>query len=79
LEINLLSFIPLILKTNNLYSSESSLKYFLTQALARRVLLFSIILFFFLNIKQLSNLNYFLNILFMSSLIIKIGIAPFHF
>jgi len=47
LEINLLSFIPLSIKSNNLFSSEASLKYFLTQALASRTLLFSIILFSF--------------------------------
>jgi NADH-ubiquinone oxidoreductase chain 2 len=47
LEINLLSFIPLSIKSNNLFSSEASLKYFLTQALASRTLLFSVILFSF--------------------------------
>lgn len=81
LEINLLSFIPLSIKNNNLFSSEASLKYFLTQALASRILLFSIILFYFF-----SEWNYLfetkkkiINIIFASSLIIKRGVAPFHF
>lgn len=80
LEINLLSFIPLTIKSNNLFSSEASLKYFLTQALASSVLLFSIILFSFLiEWKTLLNFNSKINIILASSLIIKTGIAPFHF
>lgn len=80
LEINLLSFIPLMINLNNLFSREAILKYFLTQTLASRTLLFSIIFYSFI---FEFNLNYqfkrLLNILFCSSLLIKIGIAPFHF
>lgn len=80
LEINLLSFIPLTIKLNNLFSSEASLKYFLTQALASSILLFSIILFsFFIEWKIILNFNSKINIILASSLIIKTGIAPFHF
>nr|AVN67561.1 NADH dehydrogenase subunit 2 [Rhyparobia sp. B054] len=43
LEINLLSFIPLITNNDNIYTSEASLKYFLIQALASSSLLFIII------------------------------------
>nr|YP_010728437.1 NADH dehydrogenase subunit 2 [Sergentia baueri]WEF49665.1 NADH dehydrogenase subunit 2 [Sergentia baueri] len=78
LEINLLSFIPLTMKSNNLFSSEASLKYFLTQALASSVLLFSIILFFVF-LKEFYNMNFFINIVFASSLMMKMGMAPFHF
>lgn len=83
LEINLLSFIPLSINLNNLFSSEASLKYFLTQALASRTLLFSIIFYSFYiewntTLNQ-NNIQHLINILFISSLIIKIGIAPFHF
>ena len=79
LEINLLSFIPLSMKSNNLFSSEASLKYFLTQALASRTLLFSIILFSFtIEWNSYLNLNI-INLIFASSLIIKRGVAPFHF
>lgn len=78
LEINLLSFIPLIIRSKNLFSSESSLKYFLTQALASAIFLFSIILLYlFINYKM--DLLYFRNILISSTIILKIGAAPFHF
>jgi NADH-ubiquinone oxidoreductase chain 2 len=80
LEINLLSFIPLSIKNNNLFSSEASLKYFLTQALASRILLFRIILFSFIEWNYLlENKKNFLNIILASALIIKRGVAPFHF
>nr|YP_010398710.1 NADH dehydrogenase subunit 2 [Axarus fungorum]UQK95129.1 NADH dehydrogenase subunit 2 [Axarus fungorum] len=80
LEINLLSFIPLTMKTNNLFSSEASLKYFLTQTLASSILLFSIILFsFFIEWKLNQNLMLKMNIVIASSLMMKMGMAPFHF
>nr|YP_010265757.1 NADH dehydrogenase subunit 2 [Ochlerotatus fluviatilis]UIS24511.1 NADH dehydrogenase subunit 2 [Ochlerotatus fluviatilis] len=80
LEINLLSFIPLMNESKkNLMTSESSLKYFLTQAFASSILLFSIILMmmFFKN-------NWFINnnfneLLILSTLLLKSGAAPFHF
>lgn len=78
LEINLLSFIPLIIRSKNLFSSESSLKYFLTQALASSVLLFSIILIYlFINFKI--NFIVYNIILISSTIILKRGTAPFHF
>jgi len=62
-----------------LFSSEASLKYFLTQTLASRTLLFSIILFSFtIEWNSYLNLNI-INLIFASSLIIKRGVAPFHF
>jgi NADH-ubiquinone oxidoreductase chain 2 len=76
-----LSFIPLSIKSLNIYSSEASLKYFLTQALASRTLLFSIILFYIFiefNTKTYF-LIFFINLIFSSSIIIKRGMAPFHF
>lgn len=78
LEINLLSFIPLIIRSKNLFSSESSLKYFLIQALASAIFLFSIILFYlFLNFKMY--LVFYNFILIASTIILKRGTAPFHF
>nr|QBF01185.1 NADH dehydrogenase subunit 2 [Stegana polytricapilla] len=79
LEINLLSFIPLMSDNNNLMSTEASLKYFLTQAMASTVLLFAIILMMMKN-----NLNYeikmsFISSIILSSLLLKSGAAPFHF
>jgi NADH-ubiquinone oxidoreductase chain 2 len=68
-----------MIKANNLYSSEAALKYFLTQALASRILLFFIIFISILNLNYLFKFNSFINIIFISIFIIKIGIAPFHF
>jgi len=81
LEINLLSFIPLIIDTNNLISTEASLKYFLTQALASSVLLFAVIISI-LKFNFISQLNFNYNysdLIILSSLILKSGAAPFHF
>nr|ATN41229.1 NADH dehydrogenase subunit 2 [Endopterygota sp. 24 LC-2017] len=79
LEINLLSFIPLMSDSNNLMSSEASLKYFLTQALASSVLLFAIILFF-MEINLIKNLSQsFPKMMILSALLLKSGTAPFHF
>nr|AID22233.1 NADH dehydrogenase subunit 2 [Pseudostegana amoena]AID22234.1 NADH dehydrogenase subunit 2 [Pseudostegana amoena] len=81
LEINLLSFIPLMSdssNSNNPMSTESSLKYFLTQALASTVLLFSIVLMMLKNI--IIELNYsYISMMTLSSLLMKSGAAPFHF
>nr|YP_010401670.1 NADH dehydrogenase subunit 2 [Symphoromyia crassicornis]UQU69093.1 NADH dehydrogenase subunit 2 [Symphoromyia crassicornis] len=81
LEINLLSFIPLMSDNNNLMSTEASLKYFLTQALASAILLFSVIL---LSMKMYTifqiNINHnYANLMIMTSLFMKSGAAPFHF
>nr|YP_010040145.1 NADH dehydrogenase subunit 2 [Ptychoptera qinggouensis]QOZ38535.1 NADH dehydrogenase subunit 2 [Ptychoptera qinggouensis] len=81
LEINLLSFIPLMMNPNNLLSTEASLKYFLTQALASSVLLFTV-LFLMMNKEFFSQINlksYFFNIIILSTLMLKSGAAPFHF
>lgn len=77
LEINLLSFIPLITRSKNLFSSEASLKYFITQALASAILLFSVILIYFF-LKESFREKYFLTLI-SSTIILKIGAAPFHF
>nr|AWN56409.1 NADH dehydrogenase subunit 2 [Strongygaster brasiliensis] len=73
LEINLLAFIPLM-SNNKLMSTESSLKYFLTQALASSILLFAIIL-----ILMTLKFNNSLETIIFSSLLLKSGSAPFHF
>nr|QGX06859.1 NADH dehydrogenase subunit 2 [Neope muirheadii] len=77
LEINLLSFIPLISNSNNLLNSEASLKYFLTQSIASINFLFSIIISLFL----MKNFffNNLISILLNSALLMKMGSVPFHF
>uniref|UniRef100_UPI0031F37589 NADH dehydrogenase subunit 2 n=1 Tax=Saropogon luteus TaxID=468801 RepID=UPI0031F37589 len=81
LEINLLAFIPLVTANNNLMSSEASLKYFLIQAMASSILMFAIMLFSIkmntlFQIDQMINMT---NMMLMSSLLLKMGAAPFHF
>lgn len=66
------------MRSKNLFSSESSLKYFLIQALASAIFLFSIILFYlFLNFKIY--LIFYNFILISSTILLKSGTAPFHF
>nr|YP_010426660.1 NADH dehydrogenase subunit 2 [Parnassius glacialis]QYH50543.1 NADH dehydrogenase subunit 2 [Parnassius glacialis]USN89409.1 NADH dehydrogenase subunit 2 [Parnassius glacialis] len=77
LEINLLSFIPLISNSKNLLSSEAALKYFLTQSIASINFLFSILLKMIL-LKNFEINNLF-SILINSSMLIKMGSTPFHF
>nr|YP_010718917.1 NADH dehydrogenase subunit 2 [Parnassius szechenyii]WDQ44520.1 NADH dehydrogenase subunit 2 [Parnassius szechenyii] len=77
LEINLLSFIPLISNSKNLLSSEAALKYFLTQSIASINFLFSILLKMIL-LKNFEINNLF-SILINSSMLMKMGSAPFHF
>ena len=71
LELNLLSFIPLISIKDNQYSSEAALKYFLIQALGSTVLLMSGVIIV-MNMKMFSaSLS--------AALLLKAGSAPFHF
>nr|AII02533.1 NADH dehydrogenase subunit 2 [Dysstroma truncata] len=77
LEINLMSFIPLISSSSNLLASEASLKYFLTQSIASINFLFCIIMkmIMFNNFE----INNFISIMINSSMLMKMGSAPFHF
>nr|BBB16221.1 NADH dehydrogenase subunit 2 [Pagurus filholi] len=71
LELNLMSFIPIILTMNNRYSSEAALKYFLIQALGSSFIIFSGSLMLLS-----SNMSFFM---ILSALLLKLGAAPFHF
>nr|YP_002274302.1 NADH dehydrogenase subunit 2 [Parafronurus youi]ABY53349.1 NADH dehydrogenase subunit 2 [Parafronurus youi] len=81
LEINLLSFIPLMSNKNNQFSTEAALKYFLTQALASAILIFgAICLGFNSQLPFSATQNFFLlNSLIAATLLLKMGAAPFHF
>nr|YP_010384348.1 NADH dehydrogenase subunit 2 [Alima pacifica]UGW52249.1 NADH dehydrogenase subunit 2 [Alima pacifica] len=70
LELNLLSFIPLISSETNQFSSEASLKYFLTQALASAMIL--------LASSAMTTGVVFSQYLLSLALLIKMGAAPFH-
>nr|QEJ81412.1 NADH dehydrogenase subunit 2 [Pristolycus sp. FM14] len=79
LEMNLLSIIPII-KGKSILSSESSIKYFITQALASTIIMMSIIMMmwkfsFSSSIYLQSNLLMIMN----SGLLLKMGMAPLHF
>nr|YP_010987356.1 NADH dehydrogenase subunit 2 [Lednia tumana]QCF39710.1 NADH dehydrogenase subunit 2 [Lednia tumana]WOL43199.1 NADH dehydrogenase subunit 2 [Lednia tumana] len=82
LEINLLSFIPLMTNSKNLFLTEASLKYFLVQALASATLLLSVILGSFLSSSPYEDSTGTLNVMntvISSTLLLKMGAAPFHF
>lgn len=67
MEVSLLRFIPLIFQKNNKYSVERALKYFLIQAVASSIIIFSI------------SLDSYKAIFFiLLSLLLKTGSAPFH-
>nr|BAG70008.1 NADH dehydrogenase subunit 2 [Chrysolina aurichalcea] len=78
LEINLLSIIPLLKSPKSLYPSEASMKYFITQSLASTILLLAVLLMSNLNEFMPQNSSLFLIILINSALLMKIGMAPFH-
>nr|YP_009250298.1 NADH dehydrogenase subunit 2 [Panchlora nivea]AMW91053.1 NADH dehydrogenase subunit 2 [Panchlora nivea] len=77
LEINLLSFIPIMSNNKNIFTMEASLKYFLIQALASSTLLFIII-----SKSILENLFTFgispMNFMVTIPLLMKTGAAPLH-
>uniref|UniRef100_A0A7D5Q2C7 NADH-ubiquinone oxidoreductase chain 2 n=1 Tax=Trogoderma variabile TaxID=888089 RepID=A0A7D5Q2C7_9COLE len=76
LEINLLSIIPLLTNVKNKMESEAAMKYFITQALASTIFLFSIISMmessWFMNKTQSS-------MVMDCAILTKMGAAPFHF
>nr|YP_009229013.1 NADH dehydrogenase subunit 2 [Blaptica dubia]ALS20315.1 NADH dehydrogenase subunit 2 [Blaptica dubia] len=78
LEINLLSFIPMMSNNENVYTSEASLKYFLVQALASLTLLFIIISKALLESVFSIMSSFFSNIMVAIPLLMKTGAAPLH-
>lgn len=76
LEINFISIIPLILYKINFNSTEASIKYFLPQALASVLIIFSAI--WTSSFHPQSQILYF-NTVIIAAISLKIGIAPFHF
>nr|CCI69381.1 NADH dehydrogenase subunit 2 [Metacrangonyx sp. 5 MDMBR-2012] len=70
IEMNLLSFIPLIMMKKSKFSVESSLKYFFIQTLSSIFILIGVLMLFM-------NLGFY-DYLFIGGLSIKLGLAPFH-
>nr|URX53319.1 NADH dehydrogenase subunit 2 [Calcaritermes nearcticus] len=76
LEINLMSFIPLMSSQDDLFTTEASLKYFIIQALASSVLLFLVIMKALMN--QPHSLTDLSPYMIMTPLLLKMGAAPLH-
>ncbi|YP_009370122.1 NADH dehydrogenase subunit 2 (mitochondrion) [Macrosteles quadrilineatus] len=72
IEMSMVSFIPMITNYNNQMSSESMMKYFIIQSIASTMFLFSTIsMLIGVNMEIMENLV-------KLSMIIKLGLAPFH-
>nr|QHV34320.1 NADH dehydrogenase subunit 2 [Gessius sp. 'rufidorsus'] len=69
MEINLMSFIPLI-SIKSILNSEFLMKYFIVQSISSMIVMFSLMMI-------MMNINLFMMIM-LSSLIMKMGGAPFH-
>nr|BDI12967.1 NADH dehydrogenase subunit 2 [Abarenicola claparedi oceanica] len=70
LELNLYSFIPLMMSSNNNQEKEAAIKYFLTQALGSGALLLGM---------TTAHQNNFTTALIFLALLLKTGMAPLHF
>nr|YP_010519673.1 NADH dehydrogenase subunit 2 [Furcilarnaca armata]UXP34227.1 NADH dehydrogenase subunit 2 [Furcilarnaca armata] len=79
LEINLLSFIPLMSNPKNTLSNEATLKYFLIQALASITFLFTTTFMQMYTHSSLPLVDNLFSMLIISTLLMKMGAAPFHF
>nr|ATF28643.1 NADH dehydrogenase subunit 2 [Pomponia linearis] len=68
IEINLISFLPIMMNSMSVYASESMIKYFIVQSMSSGL--------FFMSIMYLTMYN--INYLMMIGLLIKMGCPPFH-
>uniref|UniRef100_UPI0030034057 NADH dehydrogenase subunit 2 n=1 Tax=Triatoma boliviana TaxID=3120505 RepID=UPI0030034057 len=78
LEMNLISFIPILYKSKNMAASESCMIYFLTQSLGSILMLISVLMNSTLMVSPLMSEELF-NTMLMLSMMIKLGVPPFHF
>nr|YP_009412487.1 NADH dehydrogenase subunit 2 [Triatoma infestans]ASK39789.1 NADH dehydrogenase subunit 2 [Triatoma infestans] len=78
LEMNLISFIPILYKSKSMPSSESCMIYFLVQSLGSFLMLSSVLLNSSIMISPIMG-EEFLNTALMLSMMIKLGVPPFHF
>nr|UGN61628.1 NADH dehydrogenase subunit 2 [Cryptocercus banshanmenensis] len=78
LEINLMSFIPLMSNKNNIYTTESSLKYFIIQAMSSSFLLFIIMVEVMMEDMFTMKYDDINTMIIMTPLLLKSGAAPFH-
>nr|QKY63897.1 NADH dehydrogenase subunit 2 [Triatoma rubida] len=78
LEMNLISFIPLLYKSKNMTSSESCMIYFLIQSLGSMLMLISVLMNSSIMISPIMG-EEFINMALLLSMMIKLGVPPFHF
>nr|QKY63910.1 NADH dehydrogenase subunit 2 [Triatoma vitticeps] len=78
LEMNLISFIPILYKSKNMASSESCMIYFLVQSLGSFLMLTSVLLNSSIMISPIMG-EEFMNTALMLSMMVKLGVPPFHF
>nr|YP_010946310.1 NADH dehydrogenase subunit 2 [Allacta bruna]WGO57028.1 NADH dehydrogenase subunit 2 [Allacta bruna] len=78
LEINLLSFIPIMTNAENIYTTEASMKYFLIQALASSILLFMVLTTTFIEKSLMIIKSTQVDLMIIIPLLLKSGVPPFH-
>nr|YP_010570557.1 NADH dehydrogenase subunit 2 [Palomena angulosa]UZG89982.1 NADH dehydrogenase subunit 2 [Palomena angulosa] len=74
LELNMMSFIPLILQKSNKSSSEAAMIYFLIQSMSSIVLLMMVVI----SLMKLSIYKEIINYMITICILMKLGAAPFH-
>nr|YP_009502793.1 NADH dehydrogenase subunit 2 [Idiurus macrotis]ASM91464.1 NADH dehydrogenase subunit 2 [Idiurus macrotis] len=81
LEMSALSIIPLMINKTNTRSTEASTKYFLIQATASMILMMAIMFNFYMNGHWMitMDMNYLVATMMTMALLMKLGLAPFHF
>nr|QZK21480.1 NADH dehydrogenase subunit 2 [Drepanotermes sp. ANIC 0590] len=78
LEINLMSFIPLMSNVKNMYNTEASLKYFIVQVLASATLLFMVVMKALTEDLFTFEGSIYTPMIICTPLLLKSGAAPFH-
>nr|UGB89513.1 NADH dehydrogenase subunit 2 [Pericapritermes gutianensis] len=78
LEINLMSFIPLMSNVQNMYNTEASLSYFIVQVLASATLLFLVVMKVLMEDLFTFEMNPYTPVIISTPLLLKSGAAPFH-
>nr|WMY24196.1 NADH dehydrogenase subunit 2 [nr. Quasitermes sp.] len=78
LEINLMSFIPLMSNVKNMYNTEASLKYFIVQVLASATLLFLVVMKTLTEDLFTFEMNPYTPMIICTPLLLKSGAAPLH-
>nr|YP_008378970.1 NADH dehydrogenase subunit 2 [Erythrocebus patas]AGM47464.1 NADH dehydrogenase subunit 2 [Erythrocebus patas] len=81
LEMNMLAFIPIMIKKMNPRSTEAATKYFLMQSTASMILIMAIIFNSLLlgHWTMTSNINHPSSLMMTTAIAMKLGMAPFHF